>query len=129
MKIVELHIPDEVDLKDYDFLMIIASKLYEDGKLSAGQAAEMAGLTKLAKEKDSPLLLLDDLKARKDHKPTKTERGKFLSSMNSYLGIMNHYKSYSLRKDMIFKLLSVWWWNWVFLKGGIAKFVMKTEHK
>lgn len=41
-----MHIPDEVDLKDYDFSMIIASKLYEDGKLSAGQAAEMAGLTK-----------------------------------------------------------------------------------
>ena len=67
--------------------MIIASKLYEGGKLSAGQAAEMAGLTKLAKEKDSPLLLLDDLKARKDYKPTKTERGKFLSSMNSYLAL------------------------------------------
>jgi len=46
MRIVQLHIPDEVDLKDYDFSMIIASKLYEDGKLSAGQAAEMAGLTK-----------------------------------------------------------------------------------
>ena len=46
MRIVELHIPDEVDLKDYDFSMIIASKLYEDGKLSSGQAAEMAGLTK-----------------------------------------------------------------------------------
>ena len=41
-----MHIPDEVDLKDYDFSMIIASKLYEDGKLSSGQAAEMAGLTK-----------------------------------------------------------------------------------
>jgi predicted HTH domain antitoxin len=46
MRIVQLHVPDEVDLKDYDFLMIIASKLYEEGKLSAGQAAEMAGLTK-----------------------------------------------------------------------------------
>lgn len=46
MRIVRLHIPDEVDLKDYDFSMIIASKLYEDGKLSSGQAAEMAGLTK-----------------------------------------------------------------------------------
>lgn len=48
MRIIELHIPDEVDLKDYDFSMIIASKLYEDGKLSAGQAAEMAGLSKRA---------------------------------------------------------------------------------
>lgn len=46
MKIIQLQIPDEVDLKDYDFSMIIASKLYEDGKLSSGQAAKMAGLTK-----------------------------------------------------------------------------------
>jgi predicted HTH domain antitoxin len=28
--------------------MIIASKLYEDGKLSSGQAAEVAGLSKKA---------------------------------------------------------------------------------
>ncbi|MBS3776558.1 MAG: UPF0175 family protein, partial [Bacteroidales bacterium] len=34
--------------KDYDFSMIIASKLYEDGKLSAGQAAQIAGLSKRA---------------------------------------------------------------------------------
>lgn len=38
--------PDDVDLKDSDFLMITASKLYEDGKLSDGQAAQMVGLSK-----------------------------------------------------------------------------------
>ena len=48
MRTIQLHIPDEVDLKDYDFAMIIASKLYEDGKLSAGQAAMVAGLSKRA---------------------------------------------------------------------------------
>jgi hypothetical protein len=63
------------------------------------------------------------------HKPTKEERSKFLSSMNSYLGIMRHYKSYKLRKYMIFKLLSVWWWHCVFLQGGIAKFVLKRKYK
>ena len=46
MRTIEIHIPDEVDLKDGDFSMIIAIKLYEDGKLSAGQAAEVAGLSK-----------------------------------------------------------------------------------
>ncbi len=46
MRTIQLHIPDEVDLKDCDFLMIIASKLYEDGKLSSGQAAEIAGFSK-----------------------------------------------------------------------------------
>ncbi len=48
MRIVKLRIPDDVDLKDHDISMIIASKLYEEGKLSSGQAAEMAGLSKRA---------------------------------------------------------------------------------
>jgi predicted HTH domain antitoxin len=48
MRTIQLHIPDDVDLKDYDFSMIIASKLYEEGKLSAGQASEIAGLSKRA---------------------------------------------------------------------------------
>ncbi len=46
MRIVELHVPYEVDLQDENVSMIVASKLYQDGKLSAGQAAEMAGLSK-----------------------------------------------------------------------------------
>ena len=33
-------------VEEADFLMIIASKLYEDGKLSSEQAAELAGLSK-----------------------------------------------------------------------------------
>lgn len=48
MRIVQLNIPDIVELKDYDFSMIVASKLYEDATLSAGQAAEIAGLSKRA---------------------------------------------------------------------------------
>jgi predicted HTH domain antitoxin len=48
MRTIEVHIPDTVDLKDYEFSMIIATKLYQDAKLSAGQAAEIAGLSKRA---------------------------------------------------------------------------------
>jgi len=46
MRTILLQIPDEVELNDCDFSMIIASKLYEDGKLSSGQAAKIAGLSK-----------------------------------------------------------------------------------
>ena len=46
MRTIHLQIPDDVDWKDYDFSMFIASKLYEDGKLSSGQAAKVAGLSK-----------------------------------------------------------------------------------
>jgi hypothetical protein len=48
MRTVQLNIPDSLDLKDYVFSMIVAAKLYEDAKLSAGQAADMAGLSKRA---------------------------------------------------------------------------------
>jgi len=48
VKVVQLNIPDSVNWKDSDFSMIIAAKLYEDAQLSAGQAAEMAGLSKRA---------------------------------------------------------------------------------
>ncbi|HMW95561.1 MAG: UPF0175 family protein [Chitinophagales bacterium] len=48
MRIVQLKVPDNIDLKDYDFSMIVATKLYEDAKVSAGQAANMVGLSKRA---------------------------------------------------------------------------------
>jgi len=63
----------------------------------------------------------------RNHKPTKEQQEAFQSSMNSYLGIMSHYKSYKLRKEMIFKNLSGWWWNYVYLSGGIKKFEMKIK--
>ncbi len=48
MRTVQLQIPDDVDLRDYDFSMIVAAKLYEEGKLFSGQAAQIAGLSKRA---------------------------------------------------------------------------------
>jgi hypothetical protein len=66
-------------------------------------------------------------KVIQNHKPTKEDKAAFLSSMNSYLGIMKHYKSYKLRKEMIFKRLSGYWFNHVYLSGGIAKFVLKAR--
>ena len=46
MKIIQLNIPDSVDLNDREAKMVLASRLYEIGKLSIGQAAEMVGLSK-----------------------------------------------------------------------------------
>jgi predicted HTH domain antitoxin len=48
MRTIQINIPDNVDLKDYDFSMIVAAKLYEDARLSAGQAVQIAGLSKRA---------------------------------------------------------------------------------
>jgi predicted HTH domain antitoxin len=46
MRTLQLQFPDDIDLKESEVSMIIASKLYEDKKLSAGQAAALAGLSK-----------------------------------------------------------------------------------
>lgn len=48
MKTLTLKIPDTVDFDDKEALMAIASRLYEKGRLSVGQAAELAGLSKSA---------------------------------------------------------------------------------
>jgi predicted HTH domain antitoxin len=45
---IELTLPKTVDVSDFELKMIIAAKLYELGRLSSGQAAEVAGLSKRA---------------------------------------------------------------------------------
>jgi predicted HTH domain antitoxin len=46
MRTLHLKIPDSVDKNDSELTITIAAKLYEDGTLSSGQAAELAGLSK-----------------------------------------------------------------------------------
>lgn len=46
MKTVTLNIPDALEIDNNEIAMLVASQLYEQGKLSLGQAAEVAGLTK-----------------------------------------------------------------------------------
>jgi len=46
MKTITLNIPDNLDLDNKELVTLLASKLYEQGKLSLGQSADLAGLTK-----------------------------------------------------------------------------------
>ncbi len=46
MQSITLNIPEDVNLKAMDISMYVASKMYEDGILSAGQASKMVGLSK-----------------------------------------------------------------------------------
>lgn len=48
MRTIQLQIPDSVEIGDRDAKMLLASRLYQTGKLSLGQAAEMLGLSKRA---------------------------------------------------------------------------------
>lgn len=46
MKTLTLNIPDNLEIDNKGLAMLVATQLYEKGKLSLGQAAEIAGLTK-----------------------------------------------------------------------------------
>lgn len=48
MKTLTLRLPATVELDERELLLMLASKLYERGKLSLGQAAELAGFSKRA---------------------------------------------------------------------------------
>jgi len=48
MQAVTLNIPNSLDMKVFNFSIYVASKMYEDGILSAGHAASVAGLSKRA---------------------------------------------------------------------------------
>ena len=43
-----LQMPDNLEVDNKQLAMLLASKLYEMGKLSLGQAAEVAGISKRA---------------------------------------------------------------------------------
>jgi predicted HTH domain antitoxin len=46
MTTMTLHVPDFLEENHNDTVRFIAAKLYESGKLSLGEAAEMAGMKK-----------------------------------------------------------------------------------
>ena len=48
MKTISLNIPDSLDIDDHEVAMLVATRLYEQGKLSLGQAAQLVGITKRA---------------------------------------------------------------------------------
>ena len=51
MEILTIKIPEQIDTKIFDVPTYLAAKLYEDAILSAGQAAEVAGISKRALSK------------------------------------------------------------------------------
>ena len=45
MKTLTLTVSDTLDLNTHDLALLVSTRLYEQGKLSLGQAAEVAGLS------------------------------------------------------------------------------------
>ena len=48
MRTVSLNIPDNIDIDEPELKIILAGELYERERLSLGQAADLAGLSKRA---------------------------------------------------------------------------------
>ena len=48
MRTMTLNMPDNIEVDNKQLAILVASKLYEIGKLSLGQAADVAGMTKRA---------------------------------------------------------------------------------
>ena len=48
MKTLTLNIPDSLDLNEQEVALLVASRLYEQGKLSLGQAGELGGVAERA---------------------------------------------------------------------------------
>lgn len=46
MKTIELNIPEDVKLNAKEAAMLLANRLYEEGKISLEQGAEMPGFSK-----------------------------------------------------------------------------------
>lgn len=46
MKIIQVNLPNEIAAEEKNLLLLFASFLYEKGKVSLGQAAEIAGVSK-----------------------------------------------------------------------------------
>jgi hypothetical protein len=64
---------------------------------------------------------------RDQKKLTSEQRDRFLSSTNSYLGIMRHYKTYKLRKKMLCNDLSAYFWNVFFIGNDYLKLEKKRK--
>lgn len=46
MSVYQITIPAKAGITDFELKMMVASKLFNDGKLSSGEAAEIVGLSK-----------------------------------------------------------------------------------
>ena len=62
----------------------------------------------------------------RSHKLTEQELDRFIASINFYLGILKHYKTYRLRKKLLFSL-NGYYWNYVYICGGYTKLAKKRK--
>ncbi len=80
MTTLTLNLPKTIKFEERELVLILATKLYERGKLSLGQAAELAGLSKRAFME----ILSDYGVSIFNYSPNELEKD--LENINSYVG-------------------------------------------
>lgn len=68
-------------------------------------------------------------KIANDYKGIKNELDEVVSSINSYLGFMVHYKSFNIRKKMLEKQWSPLWNKYITLSPNMEKLEIKRKYK
>lgn len=68
------------------------------------------------------------IECRPDNKLNNVEMKMFMSAINSYLGLMKHFDTYTLRYKILHKNLSKHFWKYIYLYGR-NKLVLKSEYK
>jgi RNA-directed DNA polymerase len=63
----------------------------------------------------------------KNHPPGAAEQATFLSGMNSYLGMMKHYKAYRLRQRMLLRYVYRAWWAFFYCGEGCSKLKLRKK--
>jgi retron-type reverse transcriptase len=61
-----------------------------------------------------------------DHKPDRGECGALISSVNSYLGIMKHYRTYRKRRDILLRRVSPLWYKHIGPGPGYGKISVRA---
>ena len=68
-------------------------------------------------------------KVIENYRPNYQEQQNFLSSINSYLGIMSHYHTFQLRQLFLEKYLHHKWWQWFQAQKDCKKIIKKTNQR
>ena len=64
---------------------------------------------------------------RSTKKLDEQQKSKFISSMNSCLGLFRHFNIHKLRKKMLNSEMSAYFLNYVYISGGYKKLVSKIK--
>jgi len=68
----------------------------------------------------------NDFLSKNKFQLTKEEAKQFLACMNSYLGMMKHYRTYKLRQKILTRNLSIYFWNYIYIADDYSRIVLRN---